>query len=66
MHAVSYAVQVVAGINYFIKVQTDLMGDHCVHLRVYQDLQQRLQLAGVQKAKKLADELTYFDASSAT
>ena len=61
MHVITYATQVVAGINYFIKVQIDPTRDECLHLRVYKNLQQQLELVGVQKSRHLNDELSYFD-----
>lgn len=56
--AVSYATQVVAGVNYFIKVQVS--STECVHIRVYQDLQQHRSLTAVQDGKTLDDPITYF------
>ncbi|XP_065275676.1 cystatin-B-like [Emys orbicularis] len=36
--ALKYKTQVVAGINYFIKVSISKSNDECVHLRVFQSL----------------------------
>jgi cystatin-A/B len=61
MRAITYATQVVAGLNYFIKVQIDPARDECLHLRVYKNLQQQLELVGIQKSRHLTDDLSYFD-----
>ncbi|XP_009890913.1 PREDICTED: cystatin-A [Charadrius vociferus] len=60
-NAIVYRTQVVAGINYFIKVQ--LSDAVYVHLKVFQSLpheNQRLSLAGFQTGKTRDDPLTYF------
>ncbi|XP_065906893.1 cystatin-B-like [Dysidea avara] len=56
--ALSYATQVVAGTNYFIKVQVS--ADECVHLRVFQSLQQTLSLSNFQQGKTIDEPITYF------
>jgi cystatin-A/B len=55
---VEYKTQVVAGINYFIKVQSGQ--DEAVHLRIWdQPWTSTRQLSDV-KAKKLSDPIEYF------
>ncbi|VCW70425.1 unnamed protein product [Gulo gulo] len=59
--AVAFRSQVVAGRNYFIKVQVD--DDEFVHLRVFQSLPHEnkpLALSSYQTNKAKHDELTYF------
>ncbi|XP_008825607.1 cystatin-B [Nannospalax galili] len=59
--AVSFKSQVVAGTNYFIKV--DVGDDKFVHLRVFEALPHEnkpLTLAAYQTNKEKHDELTYF------
>ncbi|KAL2805009.1 cystatin-A [Daubentonia madagascariensis] len=59
--AIEYKTQVVAGINYYIKVQVD--GNHYVHIKVFQSLpgqNQDLVLSGYQTDKSKEDELTGF------
>jgi cystatin-A/B len=56
--AVLYQTQVVAGLNYFVKVQVGT--DEYVHLRIYQDFSQRLFLSGFQMPKTAADPLEPF------
>ncbi|NWX13630.1 CYTA protein, partial [Aegotheles bennettii] len=59
--AIIYRTQVVAGINYFIKVQVS--EDSYVHLRVFNGLppeNQGLRLDGYQTGKTRDDPLTYF------
>ena len=50
--------QVVAGINYFVKVQVG--SDEYAHLRIY-DRFGDVKLAGIQLAKSKDDELAYFE-----
>ncbi|NXG87462.1 CYTB protein, partial [Stercorarius parasiticus] len=60
-NAIIYRTQVVAGINYFIKVQVS--DAEYVHLRVFQSLpceNQGPRLAGYQTGKTKDDPLTYF------
>jgi len=52
-----YKDQVVAGTNYFVKI--DIGNGDCVHVRIYQDLQRTISLHGAQK-KKQEDPLDYF------
>uniref|UniRef100_A0A8C4QBR3 Cystatin domain-containing protein n=1 Tax=Eptatretus burgeri TaxID=7764 RepID=A0A8C4QBR3_EPTBU len=59
--AVNFKTQVVAGTNFFIKV--DVGNDWCVHLCVFKPLPctgGKLSLSGVQKGKRLDDEIVYF------
>lgn len=59
--AVTFRSQVVAGTNYFIKVQVD--DDEFVHLRVFQSLPHEnkpLALSSYQTNKAKHDELAYF------
>ncbi|XP_057553463.1 cystatin-B isoform X2 [Hippopotamus amphibius kiboko] len=59
--AVEFKSQVVAGMNYFIKVQVD--EDDFVHIRVYESLPHEskpLALTSYQTHKGRHDELTYF------
>ncbi|NXQ98367.1 CYTA protein, partial [Sagittarius serpentarius] len=59
--AILYRAQVVAGINYFIKVQ--VCDDEYVHLRVFQSLPHENQgpsLVSFQTGKTRDDPLTYF------
>ncbi|NWV01341.1 CYTX protein, partial [Upupa epops] len=59
--AIVYRTQVVAGINYFIKVQVS--DDSYVHLRVFQYLPHEDQgpsLVSFQTGKTRDDPLTYF------
>lgn len=54
----SYKTQVVAGINYFAKV--DIGEEDVVHLRVYKDLGQNVSLHSVQHSKGRTDPIEYF------
>ncbi|XP_006975768.1 cystatin-A [Peromyscus maniculatus bairdii] len=59
--AVEYKTQVVAGVNYFIKV--DVGDGRYTHLKVFQGLSgqnEGLELSGYQTNKTKDDELTYF------
>ncbi|XP_005090624.1 cystatin-B isoform X2 [Aplysia californica] len=59
--AVTYRTQVVAGTNYFVKVQVD--ADEYVHLRVFKPLpnENRLpELSAYQLCKTKDDELQFF------
>ncbi|NWS48132.1 CYTB protein, partial [Probosciger aterrimus] len=59
--AIVYKTQVVAGINYFIKVQVS--NTDYAHLKVFQSLPQENQgpsLIGFQTGKTRDDPLTYF------
>ncbi|KAL7837895.1 hypothetical protein AOLI_G00262990 [Acnodon oligacanthus] len=59
--AKSFISQLVAGTNFFIKVHVG--GNDCVHLRVFRSLPcagSRLELHGVQTAKKLTEPISYF------
>ncbi|NWV69101.1 CPI1 inhibitor, partial [Malurus elegans] len=59
--AIVYRDQLVAGMNYFIKVQVS--GDDYVHLRVFQSLPHKNEgprLDGFQTGKTRDDPITYF------
>ncbi|NXE07883.1 CYTB protein, partial [Lophotis ruficrista] len=59
--AIVFRTQVVAGVNYFIKVQDD--DDDYVHLKVFQSLPHENQgpsLVAFQTGKTRDDPLTYF------
>ncbi|NXL83374.1 CYTA protein, partial [Alectura lathami] len=59
--AIEYRTQVVAGVNYFIKVQVS--DDEYIHLRVFQSLPHENQgpsLVSYQTGKTRDDPLTYF------
>ncbi|PRP78314.1 cystatin-B-like [Planoprotostelium fungivorum] len=54
----SYAKQVVAGMNYFIKIK---VGDNeFIHVRVFRSLQAEYSVHGLQEGKTESDELAYF------
>lgn len=53
----SYASQLVAGTNYFLKVR---VGGEVVHARVYQDLHGDTRLVAVQRGHTADDPITYF------
>ncbi|XP_030059833.1 cystatin-A isoform X1 [Microcaecilia unicolor] len=58
--AVEYKSQVVAGTNYFVKVDT---GDEFVHVRIFQSLShdgKKLSLDSYQTNKTQHDEICYF------
>ncbi|XP_062598471.1 cystatin-B-like [Saccostrea cucullata] len=57
---VSYKTQVVAGTNYFVKVN---IGDEHIHLRIFAPLphtNQPKELSDLQRGKTAEDELAYF------
>ncbi|XP_070791421.1 cystatin-B-like isoform X1 [Pituophis catenifer annectens] len=59
--AVSYKTQVVAGINYFIKIHVG--NDEYFHVRVYKRLPHEnkpMELTNYQSKKEKHDDLTYF------
>uniref|UniRef100_A0A8W8LK70 Cystatin domain-containing protein n=1 Tax=Magallana gigas TaxID=29159 RepID=A0A8W8LK70_MAGGI len=56
--AVSYRDQVVAGVNYFIKVETGF--NRFIHVRIYKDLRGGASVTSVQLEKSLADPIEYF------
>jgi len=53
-----YATQVVAGTNYFLKI--DVGGGHFIHARVFKDLSQHYSVHSVQTNKTASDHLDYF------
>ncbi|MDK0713538.1 cystatin domain-containing protein, partial [Clostridium perfringens] len=58
--AVSYKTQIVAGTNYFVKVNA---GDEYIHLRIFAPLPcsgNPKELADLQRGKTAEDEITYF------
>ncbi|KAK9407832.1 cystatin-A [Crotalus adamanteus] len=60
-NAVSYKTQVVAGVNYFIKIHVG--NDEYFHVRVYQRLPHEnkpVELTNYQSKKEKHDDLTYF------
>ncbi|XP_063878950.1 cystatin-A-like [Scylla paramamosain] len=58
MTLLSYKTQVVAGINYFAKV--DIGEDDVVHLRIYKGFDQNAKLHGIQYPKDRSHPLEYF------
>ncbi|XP_038202353.1 cystatin-A [Arvicola amphibius] len=59
--AIEYKSQVVAGINYFIKM--DVGNDNYIHVKVFQGLagqDEDLELSGYQTNKTKDDEINYF------
>ncbi|XP_022337017.2 cystatin-A2-like [Crassostrea virginica] len=56
--AVSYKSQVVAGTNYFIKVETGW--DRYIHVRIYRDLHGNASVSSVQLNKSADDVIGYF------
>ncbi|KAK7074326.1 hypothetical protein SK128_021741 [Halocaridina rubra] len=54
---ISYKTQIVAGMNYFAKID---IGDGIVHARVYRNLQQNVTLSDVQHPKAVEDAIDYF------
>lgn len=64
--ALQYKSQLVAGSNYFVKIQVAESGD-CIHVRIFEplpcnnDTNQRVFLHGVQDGKSTDDALEYFD-----
>ncbi|XP_011445121.3 cystatin-A3 [Magallana gigas] len=58
LHAVTYRDQIVAGRNYFIKVETGF--GRYIHVRIYKDLSGNASVSSVQLQKSLADPIEYF------
>jgi len=56
--ATKFGTQVVAGTNYFVKVN---VGDDHLHLRVYRDLSGNYSLHSVHKGQTADSHLGYFD-----
>jgi cystatin-A/B len=54
---VKVSTQVVAGTNYFCKIN---VGDSFIHARVYRDLSQNVSVAAVQTGKQESDPIEYF------
>jgi len=52
-----YSTQVVAGINYFVKID---VGGEFIHARIYKDLKQNLSVNKIQTGKNATDPLEYF------
>eukprot|EP01110_Echinostelium_bisporum_P003327 TRINITY_DN1811_c0_g1_i1.p1 TRINITY_DN1811_c0_g1~~TRINITY_DN1811_c0_g1_i1.p1 ORF type:complete len:141 (+),score=30.02 TRINITY_DN1811_c0_g1_i1:35-424(+) len=59
---ISYSSQVVAGMNYFIKIS--IGNDKYVHIRVYQSFSGSTSLHSVKTGAAKADSITYFDCST--
>ncbi|TFK01436.1 tripartite motif-containing protein 66 [Platysternon megacephalum] len=62
--AITYKTQVVAGLNYFIKVSISNSNNECVHLRVYQSLPHENKgpsLTSYETGKTKNDSLSYFE-----
>lgn len=64
--ALKYKSQLVAGTNYFVKIQVD-DGGECVHVRLFEALPchkkegaKSVELAGVQAGKQVKDAVEYF------
>ncbi|KAL9641443.1 hypothetical protein ABK040_013369 [Willaertia magna] len=55
--AISYRSQVVAGMNYFVKVEID---DDIVHLRIYNHFSGKTELHGVQQGKTRDEPIEFF------
>ncbi|XP_027219101.2 cystatin-A isoform X3 [Penaeus vannamei] len=55
---VSYKTQVVAGTNYFAKM--DIGGEELVHMRVYRNLQGEVSLHSHQHPKTREEDIVYF------
>ncbi|XP_063594447.1 cystatin-A-like [Penaeus indicus] len=55
---VSYKTQLVAGTNYFAKI--DIGGEELVHLRVYMNLQGEVSLHSHQHPKTREEDIQYF------
>ncbi|ROT71931.1 putative cystatin-B [Penaeus vannamei] len=55
---VSYKTQVVAGTNYFAKM--DIGGEELVHMRVYRNLQGEVSLHSHQHPKTREEDIEYF------
>jgi len=57
-HPTQYATQVVAGTNYFFKI--DVGDGHYVHARVFKSLHQDVSVHSVQTGHSAEDALAYF------
>ncbi|XP_065575799.1 cystatin-B-like isoform X2 [Artemia franciscana] len=55
---VAYKSQVVAGRNFFVKVHVG--NDEYIHLRIYQNIQQQIQLSNVQTGHNRESNIEYF------
>ena len=56
----SFKSQVVAGMNYFVKVCTDHAAGEHIHVRIYRDLKGDVSLHSVQEGKGHEDPIEYF------
>ncbi|GAM29203.1 hypothetical protein SAMD00019534_123790 [Acytostelium subglobosum LB1] len=54
---ISYATQVVAGINYFVKAKVD---NGYIHLRIFKNLQQHYSLTSIKEGVGAECPLNYF------
>eukprot|EP01132_Coremiostelium_polycephalum_P000629 gene629-780_t len=54
---ISYRMQVVAGTNYFVKVQTD---DQVIHTKIFVSLDQETKLTSLEENKSMSDDISYF------
>ncbi|XP_065353817.1 cystatin-A-like [Cloeon dipterum] len=57
--ALKYRPQTVAGINYFVKVDTG--NGNFLHLRIYKNLKGEVELSGLQEGKTELEEIEYFE-----
>ena len=48
-----------AGYNFFVKVHVG--NNECVHVRIYQNWSQELEMSGVQEGKNLEDPIEFVD-----
>lgn len=57
--AIRYKSQLVAGVNFFVKVKLD--EGRFAHLRIYRNLQGEVQLSSMQLDKTEEEEVVYFE-----
>merc|ERR1711951_345621 len=57
--AKSCKIQQVSGRNFFVKVHVG--NNECVHVRIYQNWSQELEMSGVQEGKNLEDPIEFVD-----
>jgi cystatin-A/B len=55
---VSYSTQIVAGMNYFVKLASP--DGSFIHVRIFRDLQRNVSVHSIQTGKTETDELAYF------